>query len=236
MAINLPAIPEPSAVDIAAVRPFCEQLTLWAQTVEDAEALNDAKDRLTAIRDYMRKRSTEGQQDLNAALRRIEVRIGQLLPPPRRHSKVPTGGIIAKNQATAARKMAQSPEIVEQVIAESTDIDPPTRKKVMAAIDPKPAAPAPALREVAVRLTLEDFGRAQQLSLAAGHNEVADWVGHLIQAALRSGRRTLSIAPGVVTGLSSHEHVAGKALPSGINPCSVAGCVARTVLGRWVYP
>lgn len=38
----------------------------------------------------------------------------------------------------------------------------------------------------------------------------------------------------ILNGSASHDHVAGKPLSGGISPCTVGGCQARKVMGRWV--
>lgn len=67
---------------------------------------------------------------LSAAMRRLEVRIGQLLPkaaptpgPGRGKASVMDDGL-SRDQRHEFRQMASAPEIVEQVITESTDEAP----------------------------------------------------------------------------------------------------------------
>lgn len=70
-------------------------------------------------------------------MRRLEVRIGQLLGPTsngKRHDLEPSlakEGSLNKNQRREFRQMAEHPEVIEEVIAESTDDKPASRRTVM---------------------------------------------------------------------------------------------------------
>jgi Fe-S-cluster formation regulator IscX/YfhJ len=71
-------------------------------------------------------------------MRRLEARIGELLPREQgqRSDLLPNHGeeVLNDRQKAEFRQMAAHPEIVEQVIAESTDDAPASRRKVMEAI------------------------------------------------------------------------------------------------------
>lgn len=126
---------EPSS--LVAVCDQCAAVEAWAQTCESVPELQDASNRLAAIDEYLARTSTEGRSRVAAAMRRLEMRIGSLLPsePGRRTDlrPVPREGqvAIASTQRHDFRQMAEHSEVVEQVIAESTDEAPASRRKVM---------------------------------------------------------------------------------------------------------
>lgn len=174
---DLPAIPEPSAVDFSRVA-FCEQLVLWAQTSDDTEQLKEARDKLSAIDEYYaQSRQIEGRNLVVATMRRIEVRIGELLNAEGEHrggrtdrgTQNPTAGRLPKNLASDARKMAANPDVVDRVIAESTDENPATRKKVVDAIAPKPSVSKPRLVKLTVMITSDQWDRFSAGAEAHGY-------------------------------------------------------------------
>ena len=57
------------------------QIVAWAESTDDLAAVRDAADRWGAITEYVRRTSREGVAEAEAALRRLEVRIGRLLGP-----------------------------------------------------------------------------------------------------------------------------------------------------------
>lgn len=147
------AIPEPTAL-VQSPDALCSQVEAWADTVDSVDQLNDAKARMQAIDTYLARTSTTGRQRVAATLRRLEVRIGQLLGPPpgpgTRTDKEPASANagLHRNQANDFRKMAEHADEVEDVIASSTDDDPSSRRKVMSAIgNGIPAKETPPERE-----------------------------------------------------------------------------------------
>jgi hypothetical protein len=72
-------------------------------------------------------------------MRRLEVRIGQLLGPASRGGDRKSDQVnrdeldLSPQERNSFRKMAEHPEIVDAVIAESSDDEPPSRRKVLGA-------------------------------------------------------------------------------------------------------
>lgn len=124
---------EPSS--LVEVDDQCAAVETWASGCENVAALRDASNKLAAIDEYLARTSTEGRARVAAAMRRLEVRIGQLLGPPTPNGKGPgsvaTDPEISRHQRQEFRQMAEHPEVVEQVIAESTDEKPASRRSVM---------------------------------------------------------------------------------------------------------
>ena len=108
-------------------------------SIFDVGALKDAAARLGAIDEYLNRTSTEGRKQVQETMRRLEARCGWLLGQgiPGAHSSATEGAGLSKDERHAFRKMAANPEVVEQVIAASTDARPPSRSKVLGAIDAK---------------------------------------------------------------------------------------------------
>jgi hypothetical protein len=101
-------------------------------------------------------------------MRRLEVRIGQLLGPakpgPQPESSVATEDRdLSRHERHEFRQMAANPEAVEDIIATSTDDEPPSRRKVMAAIKPHQSSPGArrhTSEEVMVKLEASIAGTA----------------------------------------------------------------------------
>ncbi len=123
-----------------AVYEQCETIERWAAECDSVPELRDAGNKLAAIDEYLSKTSTEGRARVAAAQRRLEVRVGVLLGPAEvgrpvrenvdrdRHSDV------SRDQRADFRRMAEHPDIVDEVIAKSTDEEPASRRKVTDAI------------------------------------------------------------------------------------------------------
>lgn len=70
--------------------------------------------------------SSEGRARVAAAMRRLEVRIGELLGATsagKRHDLEPSGVTegLSRHERHEFRRMAEHPDVVEDVIADSTD-------------------------------------------------------------------------------------------------------------------
>jgi hypothetical protein len=136
---TLPALPRPEMLDVATIATLGAQLTSWAETTDDVAAVRDAAARWAAITEYMRRTSREGVAEAEAALRRLEVRVGALLGPARLdHSRAAGATSAATEVAPDARHvfrvMAAHPDVVEEVIAQSNDASPPSRRKCLTEI------------------------------------------------------------------------------------------------------
>jgi hypothetical protein len=159
----LPATqPQAGTVSLAQVDGQCTQIEAWAESCASVPELRDAANKLAAIDEYLSRTSTEGRARVAAAMRRLEVRIGQVLgPPPSPRERgslggrpggidtasppkaLPRGEELSPKDRSQFRSMAENEDIVEEAIAESTDERPASRRQVQerikAASTPKPA-------------------------------------------------------------------------------------------------
>ena len=125
---------EPSS--LVEVHDQCAAVEMWASECQNIAELREARNRLGAINEYLERTSNEGRARVSAAMRRLEVRIGELLGPPqhggdRKSDQVEHDRLdLSKDQRREFRQMAEHPEVVEAVIAESTDEQPASRRKV----------------------------------------------------------------------------------------------------------
>lgn len=135
---TLPALPRPEALDVAAVATLGAELVEWAHATEDVVAVRDAAARWGAITEYVRRTSREGVAEAEAALRRLEVRIGRLLGPAPRtwpgNGSDATEAIRSADARHDLRTLAEHAEVVEEVIAASDDASPPSRRKCLTEI------------------------------------------------------------------------------------------------------
>ena len=137
-----PVIPAPTAITSREqIATMGASLSAWAQEANDASEVRDAAARWSAITAYVRRTSKEGIAEAEAVLRRLEVRVGQLLGPAvvgtNQHSEGTLASVpseISRQERIRLRDLAQHADIVETVIAESTDANPPSQIKVLKAI------------------------------------------------------------------------------------------------------
>lgn len=139
--MSLVVATEPSSLVV--VEDNCSRMEAWAETCTNVAELRDLMNKCSAMSEYLRLTSVEGVARIETAKRRLEVRIGVLLGPPRSPSETGRGKTSDHDQkidsATVStfRAMAADPDTVEEVIAASTDEQPPSRRKVMDAIKSK---------------------------------------------------------------------------------------------------
>jgi len=133
--VSLPALPNAASVTPAQIAEVATALVAWADTVDDVAEVRDAANKWAAITEYVRRTSREGVAEAESALRRLEVRVGQLLGPASpngkgsgSHASDPS---IGPDDRSRFRAMADNADVVEDVIAASTDADPPSRRKVL---------------------------------------------------------------------------------------------------------
>jgi hypothetical protein len=118
----------------------CAAVETWAEQCDSVPELRDATNKLAAIDEYLSRTSTEGRARVAAAMRRLEVRIGTLLGPaesvagPGRGKPSTATDGLSRDQRHEFRAMAEHPEVVEDVIASSTDERPASRRQVQEAI------------------------------------------------------------------------------------------------------
>jgi hypothetical protein len=125
------------ANDLATVEDQCAGIEVWAEQCDSVPEIQAATTKLAMIDEYLARTSTDGRARVKAAMRRLEVRIGQLLGPakpgPQSESSLASEDLSA-NERMAFRAMAANPDVVEDVIAQSTDENPASRRQVTAAI------------------------------------------------------------------------------------------------------
>ena len=74
-----PRMPAPmTAVQVA---EQCRSIEVWATRCESVDEIREADNRLAAIAEYVKRTSTEGRARVEAARRRLEARIGELIGP-----------------------------------------------------------------------------------------------------------------------------------------------------------
>lgn len=76
------AIPDPKTLDLERAKDMANEIIRWSETCDDITALEDARARTAAIETYFRHRHKDVATDLARAARQLQVRIGELLPPP----------------------------------------------------------------------------------------------------------------------------------------------------------
>jgi hypothetical protein len=133
-----PAVVTHEPTSLAAVHDQCAAIEAWAEACQSVPELRDASNKLAAIDTYLERTSIEGRARTAAAMRRLEVRIGQLLGPAEKgrpsNGNVPREEHLPGNRRHDFRQMAEHEDVVEDVIADSTDEDPASRRKVTEAI------------------------------------------------------------------------------------------------------
>jgi hypothetical protein len=138
-AVTSLAIPQPS--QLVDVLNLCQSVEAQLPHVDDVAALKDAAAKMRAIDQYVALTSTEGRQAIAATVRRIEVRVGEVLGAPMPGTRTdlqPLGRdqevVVSDRERHDFRQMAAHPEIVEAEIAKGTDERPTSRRQVMQAI------------------------------------------------------------------------------------------------------
>lgn len=138
VAATLPALPTPQTLDSRNLAEYCVYVTKWAAQADDLDEVRETAAKWGALVEYVKRTSREGVAEAEATLRRLEVRVGQLigpsLGPGRPTDEMSSTNDISRNARHDLRDLAEHPDIVEQVIAASTDAEPPSRRKVLAAI------------------------------------------------------------------------------------------------------
>lgn len=178
---------------LVAVDDQCSAVEAWADRCDSIPELRDATNRLAAIDEYLTRTSTEGRGRVAAAMRRLEVRIGELLGPRQqghRNVLLPHAEEVAQTQRSEFRQMAENKEAVEDVIANSTDSQPASRRAVLGEIkarkDENESDVMARLRAAAANppeppRNLPLAERAQQIRTLAKRNftspQIADQVG-----------------------------------------------------------
>ncbi len=124
-----------SANDLVRVEQMRE-IEVWAESCDSIPDLQTTASELEAFIGHLQRTSQEGCARVAATQRRIEVQIGRLSGPTsngERHDLEPSAaaeGSLSRHERSDFRSMAADPEAVEDVIAESTDEQPASRRKV----------------------------------------------------------------------------------------------------------
>lgn len=155
------AIPSPNAV--ADVHSLCGHIEAALPTITDVDMLHDAKAKLTAIDAYIAMTSTEGRAQVQATVRRITQRVGEVLGDKRQGERTDLSGAhekspLSTDERYVARKFAEHPDVVEDVIAASDDFNPPSERKVLNAIRAKEQSQQMARDEAELDEAVEQIG------------------------------------------------------------------------------
>jgi hypothetical protein len=176
------AIPQPSAgVDVFGI---CQAIEAQLAEVSDVTTLKDVAARLGAIDQYIAATSTQGRAQVQATIRRITQRVGEVLGAAHnggdRRSDQFTREVtdsLTPNERMIARRFAEHPDVVDDVIANSDDDAPPSQAKVLEAIAAKKAA-----------------AKAQQRADDADEREWLDSLGPVTDAAGDRRRQQIHMA------------------------------------------
>lgn len=126
------AIPQPTS--LVEVETRCDQIDAFWPQCETVAHVQEGQAILAAWDEYLARTSKDGRARVAASMRRGEIRIGELLGPakpgPQPESSFASEDSITANQRHEFRQMAQNPDLVEDAIAESTDEQPASRRKV----------------------------------------------------------------------------------------------------------
>jgi len=163
---------EPSS--LAEVDTRMRSIEQMAEQSESIPEILDWANRAAAFKTYLTRTSKDGRARVDAASRRLELRIGVLLGPSQNGGDRKTDQFtrevtdLAPNQINAFRQMAEHPDIVEAVIAGADDSKPPSRSWVLRKIKAQTSGEHARMSELA----------AEGLTTA----EIADRVGKTYRA------------------------------------------------------
>lgn len=135
--MSLPALPSAQSITPAELADYGGQVVAWAEQIEDVAEVREMSDKWAGIIEYARRKSKDGIAQAEAALRRLELRVSALTetaPVGRPPETASAQAISDRNERSYLNQIREHPEIVERVIAESTDDSPPSRRKVITAI------------------------------------------------------------------------------------------------------
>ena len=127
-------LPNPAEITAAQLHNLCAMTVQQAQLTDDIGEVKDMAAKWSAIDEYVARTSIEGRAEIAATLRRLELRIGVLLGPGKRgnpNGQLRSGAQLDRDQRRKFRQLAAHPDIVEDIIAASTDETPATRKRIL---------------------------------------------------------------------------------------------------------
>lgn len=133
------AVPQPQAIGVVDLPSLCEQANAWVAHAEDVAEIRDNLNKFAAIDRYMELTGADQRKPVQATMRRFEARIGDLLGEAEMGSNQHSGGFdhdqtLSPKQRHEFRQMAAHRDVVEDVIDQSTDAAPASRRKVVDAI------------------------------------------------------------------------------------------------------
>lgn len=165
-----PAVHTPAPMTVVDVAAQCRTIETWATRCDSIDELREADHRLAAIGEYVKRTSIEGRAKVEAARRRLEQRIGQLLGSATigAHSSASEGGDLTANERSQFRKLADHPDIVDAVIDDSTDATPASRRRVLDEIGKAKHTPEPVdIREARERAEADQRAAARIVAAVA---------------------------------------------------------------------
>lgn len=218
--MTLPALPSPQAITPAQIDDYATQVERFADECDDVHEVSDARNKWAAITEYVRRTSRDGIARAEAAMRHLEIRIGSMTPRYERQECSEGSEHLSKDDRSEFRSMAEHPETVERVIAESTDDSPPTRNKVRVAIKGEKAIAAMKTATADQRIeTIADMAAnghtSDQIAKAIGHGiewtkRLANEAGINIHADTIVGKRKringAEVIERIVSNISGTEH------------------------------
>ena len=185
--MTLPVLPSPQSITPAQVDDYATQVERFADECNDVHEVADTRNKWAAITEYVKRTSNDGVKRAEAAMRHLEQRVGQIITEKRKAGEMSSQGKPATLQVSDLGldhressefvAMAEHPDVVERVIAESTDQSPPTRNKVRLAIKGEKALDA------MKNATTDSRAEAITSMAAAGHtsDQIAKAIGHSVE-------------------------------------------------------
>jgi hypothetical protein len=147
------ALPDPTSIAVASAQMRCRELVEWANATDDLGQLDEARQWLSAVEEYLSHKNAEGPAQTAARL--IEARIGDVLGPAENHGPSVTKDGLRRTERWEFRLMAERRNVWEDKL-------PLPRRRVLRLIrdddaDMRPPVDRPA--ELLSDIRLGDFRR-----------------------------------------------------------------------------
>ena len=129
MTTTLPVIPRLEHLTIIGARDVCASVVQWANECDDVKTVLEALEVFGVVAEYLR--INDAAREGEAAMRYLEMRIGELAGPAmnggdRKSDQLPRAVTdLHHARLHEFRQMAKRPDVVEQVIVESSQESPP---------------------------------------------------------------------------------------------------------------
>lgn len=131
---EMPRLPE--VTNEAALLVWSAGVERWMTGVYETAPLLHAHAQARAIIDYFDRKPVAGARLVHATARRLEMRLGELLGPAKpRGGHVRMSDGMTSSERSTYRLFHAHRDVVEQVIAASTDAQPASQRRLRAAID-----------------------------------------------------------------------------------------------------